>query len=411
MSKLFLSVVNTSILAGYLVLVVLILRLLLKRAPKRITILLWGIVAVRLVGQFNIQSSLCLFPKEVISTEINMGQEPLVDTGFLALDNIINPAIHSSLSADQAGGISTLQTVVSVLAVVWLAGIAVFFVYTAISFLRIRKNISTAVLVRDNIFQSENVRSPFVFGLVRPRIYLPLHLNEADMSSVIAHEQAHIKCRDYIIKPVGYLLLMVHWFNPLIWLSYMLFCKDIELACDERVIRKYTPKQRADYSQALLNCSTDKHSAMVYPLSFGEVGVKSRVKSVLNYKKPTFWIGVAAIVAIVVMALCFLTSPKFKREETAIVEDYAGDYVVMRDYYELDDGRWACGDYTYTYRLVLTGNIKSNAASTSITYIVLSNTQDITFEQAHKASGLSSNIDDYFDPETAVIVAHKYAVR
>ena len=408
MSKLFLSVVNTSILAGYLVLVVLILRLLLKRAPKRITILLWGIVAVRLVGQFNIQSSLCLFPKEVISTEISMGQEPLVDTGFTALDNIINPAIHSSLSADQAGGISTLQTVVSVLAVVWLAGIAVFFVYTAISFLRIRKNISTAVLVRDNIFQSENVRSPFVFGLVRPRIYLPLHLNEADMSSVIAHEQAHIKCRDYIIKPVGYLLLMVHWFNPLIWLSYMLFCKDIELACDERVIRKYTPKQRADYSQALLNCSTDKHSAMVYPLSFGEVGVKSRVKSVLNYKKPTFWIGVAAIVAIVVMALCFLTSPKFKREETAIVEDYAGDYVVMQYYYELDDGRWACGDYTYTYRLVLTGSIKSNTASTSITYIVLSNTQDITFEQAHKASGLSSNIDDYFDPETAVIVAHIY---
>lgn len=408
MSKLFLSVVNTSILAGYLVLVVLILRLLLKRAPKRITILLWGIVAVRLVGQFNIQSSLCLFPKEVISTEINMGQEPLVDTGFLALDNIINPAIHSSLSANQAGGISTLQTVVSVLAVVWLAGIAVFFVYTAISFLRIRKNISTAVLVRNNIFQSENVRSPFIFGLVRPRIYLPLHLNEADMSSVIAHEQAHIKCRDYIIKPVGYLLLMVHWFNPLIWLSYMLFCKDIELACDERVIRKYTPKQRADYSQALLNCSTDKHSAMVYPLSFGEVGVKSRVKSVLNYKKPTFWIGVAAIVAIIVMALCFLTSPKFKREETAIVEDYAGDYVVMRDYYELDDGRWACGDYTYTYRLVLIGSIKSNAASTSITYIVLSNTQDITFEQAHKASGLSNNIDDYFDPETAVIVAHIY---
>lgn len=256
--------------------------------------------------------------------------------------------------------------------------------------------------------KASDVRSPFVFGLVRPRIYLPLHLNEADMSSVIAHEQAHIKCRDYIIKPVGYLLLMVHWFNPLIWLSYMLFCKDIELACDERVIRKYTPKQRADYSQALLNCSTDKHSVMVYPLSFGEVGVKSRVKSVLNYKKPTFWIGVAAIVAIVVMALCFLTSPKFKREETAIVEDYAGDYVVMQDYYELDDGRWACGDYTYTYRLVLTGSIKSNAASTSITYIVLSNTQDITFEQAHKASGLSSNIDDYFDPETAVIVAHIY---
>lgn len=409
MSKLFLSVVNTSILAGYLVLVVLILRLLLKRAPKRIMILLWGIVAVRLVGQFSIQSSLCLFPREVISTEIKMGQEPLVDTGFFALDNIINPAIHSSLSANHAGGISTLQRVVDALAVVWLAGIVVLLVYTAISFLRIRKNISTAVLVRDNIFRSENVKSPFVFGLVRPRIYLPLHLNEADMSSVIAHEQAHIKRGDYIIKPVGYLLLVAHWFNPLIWLAYMLFCKDIELACDERVIRKYTAKQRADYSQALLNCSMDKHSAMVHPLSFGEVGVKSRVKSVLNYKKPTFWIGVAAIVAIVVTALCFLTSPKFKSIENVIEEDYAGDYVVLQDYYELDDGRWACGDYTYSYRLVLTGSIKSNAASTSITYIVLSNTQDITFEQAHKASGLSSNIDDYFDPETAVIVAHKYS--
>lgn len=408
MSELFISVVNASIVAGYLALVVLILRLLLKKAPKYMTLLLWGLVAMRLVFPVTVQSSLSLFPKEVISPEIVMGQEPQLDTGIPALDNAINSAISSSFSANP-GSANTMRIWVSVLTFVWLAGIAALLIHTVISVRRIKKNVSTAVLLRDNIFQSGNVKSPFVFGVVRPRIYLPLHMSEYDIPNVIAHEQAHIKRRDYILKPLGYLLLIIHWFNPLMWLSYMMFCRDIEFACDERVIRRFTAEQRADYSQALLNCSTDKRGTMAYPLSFGEVGVKSRVKSVLNYKKPTFWICVVAAAAIVVTALGFLTAPKVHIVNSGIVESNEGDYIVMQEYYELDDGRWACGDFTYTYRLVLTGNAQANAASKNVTYIVLSNTPNITFGQAQKASGLSSNSEDYFEPDEAVVVAVIYA--
>lgn len=407
MSELFISVVNAGIVAGYLALVVLILRLLLKKAPKYMTLLLWGLVAMRLVFPVTVQSSLCLFPKEVISPEIVMGQEPQLNTGITALDNAINPVISSSFSANPAGSANTLRIWVSVLTFVWLAGIAVLFIHTVVSVRRIKKNVATAVLLRDNIFQSGNVRSPFVFGIIRPRIYLPLNMSEYDISNVIAHEQAHIRRRDYILKPLGYLLLIIHWFNPLMWLSYMMFCRDIEFACDECVIRRFTAEQRADYSQALLNCSTDKRGTMAYPLSFGEVGVKSRVKSVLNYKKPTFWICVAAAAAIVVTALGFLTAPKVHMVNSAVVEENEGDYIVMQEYHELDDGRWACGDFTYTYRLVLTGKAQSNAASKNVTYIVLSNTQNITFGQAQKASGLSSNSEDYFEPDEAVVVAVK----
>lgn len=310
MSEFFLTIVNMSISASWIVLAVLILRLLLKKAPKWITVLLWGIVAVRLICPFTIESVMSLIPSaETISPEIMMDATPEINSGIPILNNTINPVIGESFSPDPATSANPLQILIPVLSVVWLVGIAGMLLYTVISYLKVKRKIGTAVLLRDNVFQSENVVSPFVLGIVKPKIYLPFNMDEQDMSHVIAHEQAHIRRKDHWWKPFGFLLLTIHWFNPLMWLGYVLLCRDIELACDEKVVKELNAEQKADYSQALLTCSVNRRMIAACPLAFGEVGVKNRVKSVLNYKKPAFWIILIAIVASVVAAVCFLTNP------------------------------------------------------------------------------------------------------
>lgn len=310
MSEFFLTIVNMSISASWIVLAVLILRLLLKKAPKWITVLLWGIVAVRLICPFTIESVMSLIPSaETISPEIMMDDTPEINSGIPILNNTINPVIGESFSPDPATSANPLQILIPVLSVVWLVGIAGMLLYTVISYLKVKRKIGTAVLLRDNVFQSENVVSPFVLGIVKPKIYLPFNMDEQDMSHVIAHEQAHIRRKDHWWKPFGFLLLTIHWFNPLMWLGYVLLCRDIELACDEKVVKELNAEQKADYSQALLSCSVNRRMIAACPLAFGEVGVKNRVKSVLNYKKPAFWIIAIAIVVSIVVAVCFLTNP------------------------------------------------------------------------------------------------------
>lgn len=310
MSEFFLTIVNMSISASWIVLAVLILRLLLKKAPKSITVLLWGIVAVRLICPFTIESVMSLIPSaETISPEIMMDATPEINSGIPILNNTINPVIGESFAPDPATSANPLQILIPVLSVVWLVGIAGMLLYTVISYLKVKRKIGTAVLLRDNVFQSENVVSPFVLGIVKPKIYLPFNMDEQDMSHVIAHEQAHICRKDHWWKPFGFLLLTIHWFNPLMWLGYVLLCRDIELACDEKVVKELNAEQKADYSQALLTCSVNRRMIAACPLAFGEVGVKNRVKSVLNYKKPAFWIIAIAIVVSIVVAACFLTNP------------------------------------------------------------------------------------------------------
>ena len=238
MSEFFLTIVNMSISASWIVLAVLLLRLLLKKAPKWITVLLWGIVAVRLICSFTIESVMSLIPSaETISPEIMMDATPEINSGIPILNNTINPVISESFAPDPVTSANPLQILIPVLSVVWVVGIAVMLVYTAISYFKVKRKIGTAVLLRDNIFQSESVISPFVLGLIKPKIYLPFGMNEQDMSHVIAHEQAHIRRKDHWWKPFGFLILTLHWFNPLMWLGYILLCRDIELVCDEKVIK------------------------------------------------------------------------------------------------------------------------------------------------------------------------------
>ena len=310
MAEVFLNIVNMSISASWIVFAVLLLRLLLKKAPKWINVLLWGVVAVRLICPFSFESVLSLIPSpQTINPEIALNS-PVIDSGVTIIDNVINPIIsEATISIQPEKNINLFQFIMPYLAGVWLVGIAALLIYTIISFLRLKSKIGTAVLLRDNIYQSEAVVSPFVLGIIKPKIYLPFNMNGQDMDHVIAHEQAHLRRKDHLWKPLGFLILTFHWFNPLVWVGYILLCRDIELACDEKVVKEFNNEQRADYSQALLTCSANRRMIAACPVAFGELGVKDRVKAILNYKKPKFWIVVFAIVLSVGMAVCFLTSP------------------------------------------------------------------------------------------------------
>lgn len=311
MNELFLTIVNRSISASWLILAVLLLRFALKKAPKWVNVLLWGIVAVRLLCPFSFESALSLVPSaETIPLNIEMDTTPSIHSGIHAINNAVNPIIRRSNTPMTGASANPLQITIAIYEHLWIFGMIVLTLYTAISYWRLRHKVDTAVRCKDNIFRSENVCSPFVLGIVKPRIYLPFELDGPDLDNVITHEQAHIRRKDHWWKPLGFLLLSIHWFNPLMWLAYALLCRDIELACDERVIKTLNHEQRADYTQALVACSVSRRSLAACPIAFGEGNVKVRVKSVLQYKKPAFWVIVAAVVVCAVVAVCFLTDPK-----------------------------------------------------------------------------------------------------
>ena len=313
MNELFLKIINMSISASWLVLAVLILRFALKKAPKWVNVLLWGIVAVRLICPFSFESALSLIPSaETIPLNIGMDTTPTINSGINAINNAVNPIISQSNTPMAGASANPLQITIGIYEYIWIFGMIALALYTAISYLRLCRKVDTAIRYKNNIFQSENVSSPFVLGIIKPRIYLPFNMNGQDLEHVVAHEQAHIHRKDHWWKPLGFLLLTIHWFNPLMWLAYVLLCRDIELACDEKVIKELGNEQRADYTQALVSCSVNRRMIAACPLAFGEVGVKERVKSVMNYKKPAFWIVILASISCAAVAVCFLTNPVSK---------------------------------------------------------------------------------------------------
>ena len=310
MAELFIQILNMSISALWLILVVLVLRITLKKAPKWVRVLLWGLVAVRLLCPFSLESTLSLLPSaEVISPQILLDTVPTLDTGISSINEIVNPLISGSNTPDVGASINPMQISFALLALLWLIGVAVMLGYAVVSYLLLYGRVRTAVRIRDNLYQSEFVESPFVLGIFRPRIYLPFRISAHNMDYVIAHEKAHIRRKDHWWKPLGFILLTLHWFNPLVWLAYILLCRDIELACDEKVIKELGVDARADYSAALLSCSIQRHRIAACPVAFGEVGVKGRIKSVLSYKRPAFWMILLALILCCAVAVCFLTNP------------------------------------------------------------------------------------------------------
>lgn len=310
MSLLFTQVFNMSVSASYIVLAVLLLRLALKKAPKWLSLLLWAVVGIRLVCPFTFESVWSIIPSlGQIHPVVSLDQHAPQYTEYSGLNMLVTRLNEDLLARPEYDRLMLLQRLIPVFAVVWLAGILALTAYSIISCLKVRRSVLTAVRCQDNVYQSENVRSPFVFGLIKPKIYLPFQIGERSMTSVIAHEQAHIQRLDHLWKPLGFFLLTLHWFNPLIWLSYVLFCRDLELACDEWVIRNLDRDARADYAAALLSCSVSKPKIAACPLAFGEVGVQKRIKSALSYRKPVLWVTAVALVVCLVAAVCFFTEP------------------------------------------------------------------------------------------------------
>ena len=319
MSGLFLAVLNRSIAAGWVVLAVLLLRLLLCRAPRWTRGALWAVVAARLVLPGSVKSGLSLIPSaETVSPGIMLDQSPEIHSGVPALDRLVDPVIRGAFTPSPVASANPLQIWIPLLSIVWAAGVAGMLLYAVLRALGVRRRLSTAVMLQEGVYQSEAVASPFVFGLIRPKIYLPFHMEGRDAASILAHERAHIRRGDHWWKPLGFLLLAVYWFAPLLWLAYGVFCRDVELACDERVIRELDREGRADYAQALLNSGAGRRGAAAGPLAFGEVGIRARVRSVLGYEKPARWVAATAVALAAVAGVCFLTDPKQSQIDPAL---------------------------------------------------------------------------------------------
>ncbi len=309
--EIFMKLVNLSFSASFIVVAVVLFRLIFKKAPKWLNCMLWLLVAFRLVCPFSLESALSLLPsaEPITSEQFYYSAEPVVESGIEIIDSVINPVISHTLETDAVASVNKSQIFGFVCGVLWLLGMSAMLIYALVSYLRLKKRVSASAEYKEGIFICDDIDSPFILGVLRPRIYLPSEMTYDDSECVIPHEEAHIKRRDYLWKPFGFLLLSVYWFNPLMWLAYILLCRDIELACDERVIKNMNAEEKKAYSEALLNCAVRKNYIAACPVAFGEVGVKNRIKSVLSYKKPAFWVIVSAAVVSAAIALCFGTNP------------------------------------------------------------------------------------------------------
>ncbi len=311
MVNIFIDLCNRSIQAGYLIIAIVLLRFIWKRVPKLLYRFLWCLVGLRLALPFTLRTPLSLIPKRtVIEPEILYSQTPTIDSGIQVVNEVVNPVIAQSMTPEVGDSVNPLQVVMTVGAWIWFVGLVALLLYGVISYIRLHYRMQDAVLLEENIYQSEKVDSPFVFGFFKPRIYLPFSLEEGNRSYVIAHEKMHIRNKDYLLKPIAFIILAVYWFNPLIWLAYYLFCKDLELACDEWVIWNIETDEKKAYAKALVMCSTQRKFGRISPLAFGENAVKERIKNVLRYKNPSLFVFIMIMVVALVAVLCFMTNPK-----------------------------------------------------------------------------------------------------
>ncbi len=338
MEMIFLNVFNRSLAAGWLILAVIVVRLFLKKAPRRLSCVLWAVVAVRLLCPFFPVSSFSLIPSgETISAEVvRFAPAPAIDSGIPVLNKALNPMIGERFAPAPGTSVNPLYIWTAIAGIVWLVGAAVMVGYALLSSLRMRnvvreavplgmcaephgaRPLETGAALPDNVWLCDAVRSPFILGIVRPKIYLPSGITREQMLCILAHEQAHVERLDHCLKPFGWLLLSVYWFHPLVWIAYMLFCRDLELACDEKVVGSMDLDGRKAYSHALLACSLQRKTVFSYPLAFGEIGVRERVKGILHYRKPAGWIAAVTVLACAAVAVCFLTDPKEKADDSKI---------------------------------------------------------------------------------------------
>lgn len=310
MADIFLKLLNTSITAAWVVLAVMLLRLVLKKAPKWIDCVLWGIVGLRLIMPFSIESIFSLIPSsQTVPEDIVFSPKPTIDSGINSVDDFLNPIITEALAPQGLVSINPVQILLWLGSVVWVVGMAVLVLYCIISYIRLYRRVRASVQLRDNVYICDQIETPFILGIISPRIYIPSGLPQEQAEHVVAHEKAHLKRGDHWWKPIGFTLLTVYWFNPVLWVAYRLLSRDIERACDEKVIKTMQLPEKKAYAEALAFCGNHRKMIMACPLAFGEVGVKDRIKTVLHYKKPAFWLVILSVLACTVAAVCFLTNP------------------------------------------------------------------------------------------------------
>ncbi|MCR5345114.1 MAG: M56 family metallopeptidase [Lachnospiraceae bacterium] len=337
--SLFLNILNISLTAGYLILVIIILRFIFKKLPKWSLCILWGIVAIRLIMPFSIESVLSLVPSaKVIPEEITTADRPAIDSGFKVINNAINPIVENSFTPNAEDSVNPLQMIIRIVAIVWAFGVVCMLFYALLSYMKLKRHVKSSfnsTYEGMKINCSDKIESPFILGIISPSIYIPSTLDEKTKKYVIAHEQAHLKRGDHFWKPLGFLLLSIYWFNPICWVAYILLCHDIESACDERVIKDKEKDYLVSYSQALLDLNIQRRRLSACPLAFGETDVKARIKGVINYKKPAFWVVFASIICVTVVTVCFLTNPKGKDvNDVSIEQNNMDDSDTMTDYNE-----------------------------------------------------------------------------
>ena len=376
MAAVFLKLLNLSISASWLVLAVLVLRLISKRSPKWMNVLLWGIVALRLVLPFSIESAVSLIPSaETVSpAAVQFAPAPTITSGVSVIDNAVNPSLSEHFAAVPTASVNPLYVWTEIAGWVWLIGLGAMLLYALVSYLRLRRRVSVSLPVQDHIYLCDAISSPFILGVVKPHIYLPSDLDEVQRQNVLAHEQAHLARRDHWWKPLGFVLLAVYWFNPVLWLAYTLLCRDIELACDERVIRTMDESAVKTYSTVLLACSMPRKAVITCPLAFGEVGVKERVRNALRYKKPAFWVVAASVTVCVVVAVCFLTDPPTDTDAAGLV-GFHREQVTYADVTDASDAR--------------PSNIQLTAEETDAVYALLDALQ-------YKRLGAASAMEDCY---------------
>ena len=330
MDKLFITIVNNGLVASWIILAVIVLRKLLNRIPKWVNCLLWGLVAIRLAIPFSIESIFSLIPSaKPVPADIEYAKIPKIDSGMHAVNTVINPVLENHFAVKEIASVNPIQVIIFISSYIWMIGVIGLLIYAFVSFIMLKRQVKNAQVIDKGIFRSGTIDSPFILGFVKPSIYIPDYLDDEAYICVTEHEKAHIKRGDFIWKPFGFWILSVYWFNPLCWFAYIMLCKDIEYACDEKVTKDKDKNWKATYCQVLLDCSSKRKMIAACPVAFGEVSVKDRIKFVIHYKKPTLGMIVLAFVACIVVGICFLTNPKTTEISDDIID--AGSDIALEE--------------------------------------------------------------------------------
>lgn len=360
MSSFLITLINMSITASFLAVAILVLNAIFKRIPRFVSVILWAFVAVRLILPINFESELSLIPSdETLPQNITGTAVPQINSNIPFIDEAVDGVLIRSFSHGDNESKTPMQVFFDAASIIWAAGVAIMLTYWAVSCIRVKRRLREAVPLytkKERIYICDRIPSPFIFGLIKPKIYMPSSITQSDTECVIAHEMAHISRKDYIWKPLAFLLLSVYWFNPVLWVAYIYFCRDIEQATDEKVIKAKGEEIKLRYSRALLNCSGDRRFITACPTAFGETDVKGRIRNVLNYKKPAFWLVAASLIAVVLVPVFFLTDPKPAPADEmptvanegeffldAIVTDVESGYMLVRNIFfapmlDVEDG-------------------------------------------------------------------------